>query len=121
MAKINDKNDVPENLPKHIAFIMDGNGRWAKKRLMPRKFGHVEGAKTFKKIVRYCKDIGIRYISFYAFSTENWKRPEDEGAMTGEHANQGGVTHDVVMQQRRHRMQSDQDVAQCRQRLMDIL
>ena len=78
MAKINDKNDVPENLPKHIAFIIDGNGRWAKKRLMPRKFGHVEGAKTFKKIVRYCKDIGIRYISFYAFSTENWKRPEDE-------------------------------------------
>ena len=65
-------------LPKHIAFIMDGNGRWAKKRAMPRKFGHREGAKTFKKIARYCKDIGVKNISFYAFSTENWKRPEDE-------------------------------------------
>lgn len=69
---------LPEILPEHIAFIMDGNGRWAKKRGLPRKFGHREGAKTFKKIARYCKDIGINNISFYAFSTENWKRPEDE-------------------------------------------
>ncbi|MBQ8905336.1 MAG: isoprenyl transferase [Ruminococcus sp.] len=68
----------PEQLPQHIGFIMDGNGRWAKKRGLPRKFGHREGAKTFKKIVRYCRNLGIRYISFYAFSTENWKRPEDE-------------------------------------------
>lgn len=68
----------PEMMPKHIGFIMDGNGRWAKKRGLPRKFGHREGAKTFKKIVRYCRNLGIRYISFYAFSTENWKRPEDE-------------------------------------------
>lgn len=66
------------NLPTHIGFIMDGNGRWAKKRGLPRKFGHREGAKTFKKIVRHCKDIGIRYITFYAFSTENWKRPKEE-------------------------------------------
>ncbi len=65
-------------LPKHIAFIMDGNGRWAKRRGLPRKFGHREGAKTFKKITRYCKDIGIKSVSFYAFSTENWKRPKDE-------------------------------------------
>ncbi len=65
-------------LPKHIAFIMDGNGRWAKRRGLPRKFGHREGAKTFKKITRYCKDIGIKNVSFYAFSTENWKRPKDE-------------------------------------------
>lgn len=77
MAK-NNKNELPEVLPEHIGFIMDGNGRWAKKRLLPRKFGHVEGAKTFKKIVRYCRDIGIKCISFYAFSTENWKRPDDE-------------------------------------------
>ncbi len=76
MAKNN--NNLPENLPQHIGFIMDGNGRWAKKRLMPRKVGHVEGAKTFKKIVRYCRNIGIKCISFYAFSTENWKRPNDE-------------------------------------------
>ncbi len=69
---------LPENLPQHIAFIMDGNGRWAKKCSLPRKFGHREGAKTFKKIARYCKDIGIKNITFYAFSTENWKRPEDE-------------------------------------------
>lgn len=77
MAK-NNNLSLPEVLPEHIGFIMDGNGRWAKKRMMPRKFGHVEGAKTFKKIVRYCRDIGIKCISFYAFSTENWKRPDDE-------------------------------------------
>ncbi len=65
-------------LPTHIGFIMDGNGRWAKKRGLPRQFGHREGAKTFKKIVRHCKDIGIKYITFYAFSTENWKRPKEE-------------------------------------------
>jgi len=76
--KNNPEEKLPENLPQHIGFIMDGNGRWAKKRGLPRTFGHTEGAKTFRKIVRYCKDIGIPYISFYAFSTENWKRPKDE-------------------------------------------
>ncbi len=65
-------------LPTHIGFIMDGNGRWAEKRGLQRKFGHKEGAKTFKKIVKYCKKIGIKYITFFAFSTENWKRPSDE-------------------------------------------
>jgi undecaprenyl diphosphate synthase len=69
---------LPNVLPKHIAFIMDGNGRWAKKRLLPRSLGHSEGGKTFKDIVTYCREIGIRYVSFYAFSTENWKRPKDE-------------------------------------------
>lgn len=57
---------------------MDGNGRWAKKRGLERKFGHKEGAKTFRKIVSYCKELGVKYITFYAFSTENWKRPKDE-------------------------------------------
>jgi len=65
-------------LPNHLGIIMDGNGRWAKKRGLPRSFGHREGAKNFKKIVRYCKDIGLKNISFYAFSTENWQRPKDE-------------------------------------------
>ncbi len=69
---------LPEILPEHVGFIMDGNGRWAKKRGLPRSFGHREGAKNFKKIVRYCKDIGLKNISFYAFSTENWQRPKDE-------------------------------------------
>lgn len=68
----------PEKMPVHIAFIMDGNGRWAKKRGMPRTFGHTEGARNFRRIMRYCKDIGVKCISFYAFSTENWKRPESE-------------------------------------------
>lgn len=63
---------------KHIAFIMDGNGRWAKKRGMPREFGHKAGAEVFKKIMRYCGDIGIEAATFYAFSTENWKRPKRE-------------------------------------------
>ncbi len=69
---------LPDVLPEHVGFIMDGNGRWAKKRGLPRSFGHREGAKNFKKIVRYCKDIGLKNISFYAFSTENWQRPKDE-------------------------------------------
>ena len=82
MAFLNKKsgksNELPEILPEHIGFIMDGNGRWAKRKVLPRSFGHREGAKNFKKIVRYCKDIGIKNISFYAFSTENWKRPQEE-------------------------------------------
>lgn len=67
-----------ENLPKHIAIIMDGNRRWAKERGKPASFGHKEGAKTLEKIVRYCNKIGIGYITVYAFSTENWKRTQDE-------------------------------------------
>lgn len=67
-----------ENLPVHIGFIMDGNGRWAQKRGLPRKLGHREGASAFRKIASYCKKIGIKYVTFYAFSTENWSRPKDE-------------------------------------------
>ena len=65
-------------LPEHIGIIMDGNGRWAKKRGLPRSAGHTAGAQTFRKIARYCSDIGIRYLTVYAFSTENWRRPQDE-------------------------------------------
>ncbi len=65
-------------LPEHIGIIMDGNGRWAKKRGLPRSAGHTAGAQTFRKIARYCSNIGIRYLTVYAFSTENWRRPEDE-------------------------------------------
>ena len=63
---------------RHIAFIMDGNGRWAKKRGMPREFGHKAGSATFKKICMYCCDIGFSAVTVYAFSTENWKRPQRE-------------------------------------------
>ena len=71
-------------LPKHVGIIMDGNGRWAKQRGLPRKAGHREGAQTFRTITRYCSQVGIRYLTVYAFSTENWKRPEDEvGARMG--------------------------------------
>ena len=69
-----DKN----NLPQHIAIIMDGNGRWAKKRYLPRKAGHKEGAKVFAEISKYARKIGIKYLTVYAFSTENWKRPQNE-------------------------------------------
>ena len=72
------RNKLPENLPDHIAIIMDGNGRWAKKRGLPRTAGHSAGAKTFQNIARYCNKIGIKYLTVYAFSTENWKRPKDE-------------------------------------------
>ncbi len=67
-----------ENLPKHIAIIMDGNRRWAKAKGMPSNFGHREGAKTLEKIVRYANKIGIKHITVYAFSTENWKRTSEE-------------------------------------------
>lgn len=66
------------NLPRHIAIILDGNGRWAKKRGLPRTAGHAAGAETFRRIATYCRDIGIEYLTVYAFSTENWKRPADE-------------------------------------------
>jgi undecaprenyl diphosphate synthase len=67
-----------QNGIKHIAFIMDGNGRWAKKRMMPREYGHGFGAKKFKDIASHCYDIGVPNVTFYAFSTENWKRPAKE-------------------------------------------
>lgn len=67
-----------ELLPKHIGFIMDGNGRWATRRRMPRKFGHKKGAETLENIVDYCFKIGVPCVSVFAFSTENWKRPKEE-------------------------------------------
>ncbi|MEE0858095.1 MAG: isoprenyl transferase [Acutalibacteraceae bacterium] len=80
-----DKNDNNNNitlkdiqLPEHIGIIMDGNGRWAKKRNLPRSAGHKAGAKNFRTITKYCSNIGIKYLTVYAFSTENWKRPADE-------------------------------------------
>lgn len=81
MADIN--KDIIREIVKqsglnHIAFIMDGNGRWAKSRGLPREFGHRAGAENFKKVVRYCRDIGIKIVTVYAFSTENIKRPKRE-------------------------------------------
>ena len=66
------------NIPNHIAIIMDGNGRWAKKRSLPRTAGHAAGSKKFKEIARYCNKIGVKYLTVYAFSTENWRRPKEE-------------------------------------------
>ena len=65
-------------LPRHVAIILDGNGRWAKARGLPRTAGHGAGAEAFRRIGNYCKDIGIEYLTVYAFSTENWKRPPEE-------------------------------------------
>lgn len=65
-------------LPNHLGIIMDGNGRWAKKRGMPRTAGHRQGGQTFRLISQECADLGIKYVTFYAFSTENWKRPQEE-------------------------------------------
>lgn len=77
-----DKNEIQAMIKdsglRHVAFIMDGNGRWAKKRGMPREFGHKHGAEVFKKIMRYCGNIGLDATTFYVFSTENWKRPKAE-------------------------------------------
>ena len=67
-----------ENLPKHIAIILDGNRRWAKAKGMPAAFGHKEGAKNVERIARHCNKLGVEYLTVYAFSTENWKRTEEE-------------------------------------------
>lgn len=67
-----------DNIPKHIAIIMDGNGRWASKRLLKRKAGHKAGAQTLEKISQYAMDLGVKHLTVYAFSTENWKRSEEE-------------------------------------------
>ena len=74
----NTAGDGAKLLPRHIAIILDGNGRWAKRRGLPRTAGHAAGAETFRRIATYCKDIGIDYLTVYAFSTENWKRPRQE-------------------------------------------
>ncbi len=66
------------SIPKHIAIIPDGNGRWAKKRGLPRSIGHREGSMALKKVVIYCSEIGVKYLTVFAFSTENWKRPKSE-------------------------------------------
>ena len=66
------------SVPQHIAIIMDGNGRWAKKRGLPRNAGHKAGAETFRRIAAHCNEIGVKYLTVYAFSTENWKRSEEE-------------------------------------------
>lgn len=67
-----------DRIPKHIAIIMDGNGRWAKKRGLPRTMGHKAGAETIRRVLRECDDLGVKYLTLYAFSTENWKRPKEE-------------------------------------------
>ena len=74
------KDNIPhfDVLPQHIGFIMDGNGRWAKMRGLERSEGHKAGARTFRRVVEYCADVGIKHVTFYAFSTENWSRPEKE-------------------------------------------
>lgn len=80
LRQIMDKNNLPKFsvLPKHVGIIMDGNGRWAKQRNLPRYKGHIEGAKTFRKIGEFAADVGVKCLTFYAFSTENWKRPQEE-------------------------------------------
>ena len=69
---------MPETPPRHIAIIMDGNGRWAKQRGLPRTAGHAAGAETFRTIANYCRTLGVEYLTVYAFSTENWKRSTEE-------------------------------------------
>ena len=71
---LSEKNPVPQ----HIAIIMDGNGRWAKKRGLPRTAGHAAGGEAFRRIANYCRTLGVKYLTVYAFSTENWKRSEEE-------------------------------------------
>ena len=78
LIKKRENTDFQRKIPEHIAIIMDGNGRWAKKRNLPRTAGHISGSKKFKEIARYCNKIGVKYLTVYAFSTENWRRPKEE-------------------------------------------
>lgn len=80
MAITDSNADFLPLVPQHIGIIMDGNGRWAARQGLPRKAGHRAGAKTFEKISKYCQKIGVKYLTAYAFSTENWKRPPEEVA-----------------------------------------
>lgn len=73
-----DKEQTGSTLPLHVAFIMDGNGRWAKKRMLPRSSGHKEGVRVLERIAKHCMSCGVRYVTVYAFSTENMNRPRDE-------------------------------------------
>lgn len=86
MGLFSKKETAAEQLPppQHIAIIMDGNGRWAKKRGLPRTAGHAAGAESFRRVANYCRTLGVRYLTVYAFSTENWKRSQEEvsGIMT---------------------------------------
>lgn len=75
---LSDTNKLPP--PRHIAIIMDGNGRWAKERGLPRTAGHAAGAESFRRIANYCRTIGVEYLTVYAFSTENWRRSQEEVA-----------------------------------------
>lgn len=72
------KKEAIQNLPRHIGFIMDGNGRWAKQRGLPRLAGHKAGAENLRRVLRACGEWGIKYVTIYAFSTENWRRPKEE-------------------------------------------
>ena len=71
-------SDKPENVPYHVAIIMDGNGRWAKQRGLPRVAGHRAGTDNLRRVLESCGELGIKMLTIYAFSTENWRRPEDE-------------------------------------------
>ena len=71
-------DEARENLPTHVAVIMDGNGRWAKERRLPRVEGHRRGVESVRAIVRACGEVGVKYLTLYAFSVENWNRPKDE-------------------------------------------
>ena len=72
------KKDQTIKIPESVGIIMDGNGRWAKKHGLPRSLGHKKGAGVFRDIVLYCKELGVKYVTVYAFSTENWKRSKEE-------------------------------------------
>ena len=79
MGIFNKKKAAPERpVPRHVAIILDGNGRWAQKRGLPRSAGHAAGSENFRRIATYCRDIGMEHLTVYAFSTENWKRSEEE-------------------------------------------
>lgn len=108
-------------IPNHIAFIMDGNGRWAKQRMLPRKVGHKYGVEALKKVVDYCSQIGVKVISVFAFSTENWARPQDEIDAIFDLLEKFSKTYLVEYVEKGYQIRFCGDLTQLPQKTLDII
>ena len=114
------KNNL-ENLPKHIGVIVDGNGRWAKKRGLPRNLGHKAGILAIKEFVKNAKELGIKYLSFYCFSTENWKRPKEEIDAIFEYAYQFFTEEKINYKEQNIKITTMGDLSKLPEKLQKVL
>ena len=110
-----------ENLPNHIGVIVDGNGRWAKKRGLPRNLGHKAGILAIKEFVKNAKELGIKYLSFYCFSTENWKRPKEEIDAIFEYAYQFFTEEEINYKEQNVKITTMGDLSKLPEKLQKVL